>query len=173
MVDTVRTRAYVLATLFPDNTTGDISPQDLRDFVVSIMGVYGSIVIENGSTSQAFASGVPEVMTEWTGNGLSAGTTPDEANNKITILHDGVYEVKFHCSFQGNNPIVNEFELRVDGVATGLKCQRKTTSADIGSCSFVGHVSLTANEELSIWFEGDGASNFTAVEAGLVVHRIA
>lgn len=34
MVDTVRTRA-ALQTLLADNTTGDISPQDLRDFLVS------------------------------------------------------------------------------------------------------------------------------------------
>jgi len=35
MVDTPRTRSSILS-LFADNTTGDISPQDLRDFVVSI-----------------------------------------------------------------------------------------------------------------------------------------
>jgi hypothetical protein len=34
MADTIRTRAAILA-LFADNFTGEISPQDLRDFVVS------------------------------------------------------------------------------------------------------------------------------------------
>jgi hypothetical protein len=36
MADTQRTRAQILA-LFADNVTGQISPQDLRDFVVTIM----------------------------------------------------------------------------------------------------------------------------------------
>lgn len=36
MADTQRTRAAILA-LFADNVTGQISPQDLRDFVVSVM----------------------------------------------------------------------------------------------------------------------------------------
>jgi hypothetical protein len=36
MADTQRTRAEIL-TLFADNTTGEISAQDLRDFVVTIM----------------------------------------------------------------------------------------------------------------------------------------
>ncbi len=36
MADTQRTRAQILA-LFADNVTGQISPQDLRDFVVTVM----------------------------------------------------------------------------------------------------------------------------------------
>jgi len=36
MTDTVRLRA-ALAALFPDNTSGDISPQDLRDFLASAL----------------------------------------------------------------------------------------------------------------------------------------
>lgn len=36
MADTQRTRAQILA-LFADNVTGEISPQDLRDFLVTIM----------------------------------------------------------------------------------------------------------------------------------------
>jgi hypothetical protein len=35
MPDTIRNEA-ALQTLFADNTTGDISPQDLRDFLVSV-----------------------------------------------------------------------------------------------------------------------------------------
>ena len=34
MADTIRTRAS-LTTLFADNNSGDISPQDLRDFLIS------------------------------------------------------------------------------------------------------------------------------------------
>ena len=37
MADTVRTRTALLA-LLANNTTGDISPQDLRDFMVSTFG---------------------------------------------------------------------------------------------------------------------------------------
>lgn len=36
MADTQRTRAQILS-LFADNVTGNISPQDLRDFVVTVM----------------------------------------------------------------------------------------------------------------------------------------
>lgn len=169
---TIRTKAE-LDTLYADNVTGAISPQDLRDGFDSVMGVYGGIIIEGGSTAQAFATGVAEIMTEWTGNDIANGVTPDEANNKITIDNDGVYMVTFCCSFAGNNPIVNEFELRKNGAVTGIKCQRKTTSTDIGSCSFARPISLVSTDELSVWFTGDGNSNFTAQEAALTAHRIA
>jgi hypothetical protein len=36
MSGTIRTQAYLLATSFPDNTTGQILPQNMRDFVVSV-----------------------------------------------------------------------------------------------------------------------------------------
>ena len=41
-METFRTRADLL-TLFADNIAGDISEQDLRDFVVSILGGFGSL----------------------------------------------------------------------------------------------------------------------------------
>ena len=36
MVDTARTRAYLVATSLPDNVNRDISEQDLRDFLLSV-----------------------------------------------------------------------------------------------------------------------------------------
>lgn len=42
MADTVRTLPAILA-LFADNTTGDISPQDLRDYVVTVDSLYDPI----------------------------------------------------------------------------------------------------------------------------------
>ena len=42
MADTIRDRAAIIA-LFPDNTSGEISPQDERDLIVSAWGVYGAI----------------------------------------------------------------------------------------------------------------------------------
>ena len=44
MVDTVKTLA-ALQTQFADNTTGAISPQDLRDFLVSASPAYGSMYV--------------------------------------------------------------------------------------------------------------------------------
>ena len=167
---TIRTYAE-LTTLFADNVTGAISPADLRDFLDS-QRVYGSIVIQGGSTAQTFVSTTPELLTEWTADGISNGVTPAFATDKITIDHTGIYSVNFFCSFAGANPVVNSFELRIDDVATGLQFDRKTTSTDIGSGSFSGIISLTAAEVLTVWGTLTGGTSITVQEAALVVHRI-
>jgi hypothetical protein len=169
---TIKTKAQ-LDTLFADNSTGAISEADLRDFVDSIMGVYGSIVFEANAVTQTVASGVPEQLTEWTGDGISNGTTPAYASDQITIDHTGIYQVSFQASFQGLATKIQEFELRVDGAVTGVKCHRYTSAADVGSCSFTCQISLTAAAVLSIWVEVDGAGAITVEEAQFTVHRIA
>lgn len=50
MADTERTRA-ALATLYADNTAGDISAQDLRDFLVSVNTTMGPAVAVTGTTT--------------------------------------------------------------------------------------------------------------------------
>ena len=60
MADTIRTRASLL-TLLADNATGDISANDVRDFLVSTFGVYGAIYIKDGSTAQTDARGLDGV----------------------------------------------------------------------------------------------------------------
>jgi hypothetical protein len=169
---TIRTNA-ALQTLFADNITGAISPQDLRDFLDSIMGVYGSIVFEGNAVVQAIIAATPEQLTEWTGNGLSNGTTPAYASDQITIDNTGIYQVAFQASFQGVSTKIQEFELRIDGVVTGVKCRRYTSATDVGSCSFTSQISLTAAEVLSVWVEGTGNGNVTIEEAQLTVVRIA
>lgn len=45
MADTARSKADILA-LFADNTTGQIRPQDLRDFVVSVGGAFVELSLD-------------------------------------------------------------------------------------------------------------------------------
>lgn len=56
MVDTVRSIDELLA-LFADNTTGDISPQDLRDAVVTFAALAPSIPLNSSMTTQGLGSG--------------------------------------------------------------------------------------------------------------------
>lgn len=74
MTDTPRTLAYILATLFPNNTTGDISPQDLRDFVVSaaLLSDVGLTQVDVAALKlYALGKGVAG------GLGVTAQSTPD------------------------------------------------------------------------------------------------
>lgn len=60
MVDTIRTRA-ALQALLADNATGDISPQDLRDFLASAplqLGAYFSAIVDSDDMFAQSAAGL-------------------------------------------------------------------------------------------------------------------
>jgi hypothetical protein len=170
---TIRTHT-ALTALFADNITGDISPTDLRDFLDSIMGVYGSIGLGDGSTGQALASGVNEQMTEFLHDGVANGVTPAFGSNQITIDNAGVYAVSFNCSFEGVTGVIFQFELYKNGsaVVPHISAHRKTGNADVGSCGFTDNLTLAAADILTVWVEADGNGTPVWVESQFAVHRI-
>lgn len=155
MVDTIRDRTSILA-LFPDNTTGDISPQDLRDFVVSAWGVYGGIGLTAGAYSQA-AGTTPQQLTCFsTSSGVAKGVTEDAANDKLTPLSDGVYIGFFSASFSGGNARTFTFEWYVNGSTTGYEMERKMGSGgDIGAGAFFFIGTISANQDVEIYISCD------------------
>lgn len=176
MPDTRRDRAAILA-LFADNSTQDISAQDLRDYVVTVMGGYAEIRVDDGAASQ---TGVitPEILTGWATNGPSNGLTADQANNKITIDVDGLYMVWFQASFSGTGNATMQFHVRVDSgggyVEQGQGCHRKMSAGgDVGSCSFVALLNLSAADDVAIYVESDTNSTVTLLDAQMVIKQIA
>jgi hypothetical protein len=172
MVDTVRTKAALLA-LLADNTTGDITPQVLRDVLVTVMGCYGGVHIESGSTAQVLVSTVAEKMTEWAHNGISSEVTPDYINNEITIDEAGDYQVDFTTSFTGINNAVFDFILYVDGVTTGHGCSTTSPAAAvIQGASFSNQLTIAAGEALSIWVTSSLSGSMTVKFSDLNLKRI-
>lgn len=56
MADTPRTKS-ALAALFADNTAGDISPQDLRDFLESMSLPFGEMYVSTPATTTTGSAG--------------------------------------------------------------------------------------------------------------------
>lgn len=169
MVDTARSVSS-LQSILGDNTTGDISPQDLRDFLVTSLGVYGSISAFDASTAQGSLGTTPVKLTGFTTNGKSKGVTPDHTNDQLTITVAGDYCVEFQCSFSGTSSAEAQFRLRVDGVEQSFGCNRKLgTGGDVGSCFFVApDITLANTDVLTIYVETDsgaGTDSITVVDA--------
>ena len=170
---TIRTNA-ALQTLFADNTTGAISPQDLRDFLDSIMGVYGGVLITSGVTGQVLVAATPEQLTEWTADGESNGATPAFASNQITIDNAGVYAVFFQISFEGITGSTFDFSVYKNGspLSPVIDCERKTANTDVGSASMTAHLTLAAADVLTIEVESSGNGTMVALDAHFLVNRI-
>jgi hypothetical protein len=175
MADTIRTLTALLA-LLADNVTGDISPQDIRDVLVTVHGVYGGIYIQDGSTPQTGIDTTPTKMTGWAANTASAGTTPDQANNQITVGTDGVYLIWASVGFSGSNNTTFEGHLRIDDIESYAGFHRKLSAAgDVGSASFLSINILSADDVLSIYVESDagGGASMTPADAQFIVFRVA
>ncbi len=173
MVDTARSLSD-LQTLLADNVSGDISPQDVRDMLVSCIGIYGSLSVFNGSTQQDNPD-TGAKLTAFTTNGNSNGTTPDQSNDQITIDVAGNYDIAFQCSFSGTGNTTFQFRLRIDGVESSYGCVRKLGSGgDTGSCSFLAPgVTLAATEVVTVYVEADGSTDdLTVVDAQFAVKMV-
>lgn len=177
MADTIRTRAALLA-LLADNTSGDISPQDIRDFLVSVHGVYGNIY-RDGTAS---GLGVELNSTTWTvltgfaADGLAAGTTPDQSNNRLTVGTDGIYLVHWDVSADVN---LGAGVHRMIGVEKNSSGAPETGT--VGSFGDSEHavasqtalLSLSADDVLKLVGKNSGATNtMTQYGMNLTVYRV-
>ena len=98
MAETERTFAE-LQLLLADNTTQAISAQDLRDLMVSVLGGYAMLFVENNVATQALDA-TPAVVTAFDTIGPQKGAAASFANNTITIGAAGDYEVHVSLSLE-------------------------------------------------------------------------
>jgi hypothetical protein len=172
MADTRRTLAAILA-LLADNTAGDISPQDLRDFVISAMGEYASIYVSGGVTAQT-VSGTPAKMTGFAANGISAGATPDHTNDQITIGTAGDYQIDFQLgSFTGTNGSTVTLNIYVNGATSSIPpiVRALSNPAAAGSGVTGGQLTLAASDVVTVYVSSTSTS-YTPASAVLKVARL-
>lgn len=135
---------------------------------------YGTISRNATGGSQTISTAYQKI-DQFDTNGVSSNTTPDQANDKITVDVTGIYEVAFGCSHTGANNTVYTIAIHVDGVEqANIRTQRKLgTGADVGSSARTGILSLTAAEEVDLRVKADsGTPAFDVESIGLFVHRI-
>lgn len=170
MADTQRSKTALLA-LYADNTSGDISPQDLRDGIVTMLGAYGDMRVEGGSAAQSGIGTSFTKMTGWNTNGKDGGVTPDQATGKdLTIGVDGDYLILFSISFTGTASTKFTFEVHKGGVAQGPTCEITLNATPDGvHLSCAGVITCSATDTIEIYVKADGAAkSITPTEATLV-----
>lgn len=138
MADTMRSLA-TLETLLADNTTGDISPQDLRDaLLATVQPGHGEIYISS-SVATTFSDLVTWVQVA--GNySISSPASNWAMTQNGRLYYTGAADRVLHIAMSismtsaGNNQ-VTEFGVGLDGtILTPSIVQRKIgTGADVGS----------------------------------------
>lgn len=154
MADTQRTKS-ALATLFADNSNGDISAQDLRDFLESAHFSFGSFYISSSAaTTPAGAGTYLKALGTTTSVSLHRFTMP--ANNRLT--YTGTPDVHAHIAVSvsmttaANNKVIGIGVAKNGTMLEHSKLQRKvSTAGDIGSTALHADASLSTNDYLEIW----------------------
>jgi len=173
-----------LEALLADNTSGQVSPQDIRDAFASAHG-YGSLLLS--------ASGAPAIVSTVTNSAFKlvdiydsvttqssdvnvAGTSGTLSSTySLTIGTTGIYYVSFFCSFSSsqNNDLVT-FAPHVDGSPGLVEVARYvSTGGDTGSVAMMAVVPYTVGNVVDMRVKvGGTTANLTFLGAGLSTFRV-
>lgn len=174
-----RTRSQILAN-FPDNTNGQISPQDLRDFVVSVMG--GAAVWSFDREISTYTIGTTPTQVTWFtdltsayGNIVSGNGAPDY-EFEISSEGDGRYEIDWRIDATGlQSGTTYTFSLRVNG----LEFSRAKAQMRVADNTILAHTGfrvirpMNAFDRITIWVEADAnGQDLTPVNGFFAIRRV-
>lgn len=173
MADTQRTLTSCLA-LLANNTNGEISPQDIRDTVVSIFNNYAAMWIYNGSTTQVIGTSLTK-MTGFAVSSSAGALAASTSNSNIAVSVTGKYFIFAQLSYSGSaNTTFAIFPYVTSTGQQTVGCKRKLGSGgDAGSASFGGIITLTAGDTVELQIMADSeAKDFLPIEAQFVLIKI-
>ena len=173
MADTVRTIS-ALQTLFANNTDGDISPQDLRDFLVSAepdrAEIYWSTPAATTTSNQATYYKAAGTTTLQTSPAAVNFTMP--ANNRLTYTGTPtrLFLVQVHASqVTASGSVVVHYRIAVDGTTVSSSeviRKQNTTPSDVGAFALGTIVSLATNSYVELFLKNATSSTTVTVSAG-------
>lgn len=169
--------------LLADNTTGAISPQDLRDAIASAFGGYGSLLltIAGAGAIKSAVGQTPLAITEYNAAGPQSvsvnttGTAVDAGAGTITIGQTGFYYVSFFSSFSlsQNNRVIH-FQPHINDVVGLVEVDRFVgTGTDIGVVAMGAVVPYTAADVVDVRvFIDTGTADITFEALGFSAFRV-
>ncbi len=178
MADTQRSVAAIEA-LLADNTSGNISPQDLRDGFASWRNGHGQIFVAAADAAAITISDNTSYFETsapvWT---LSSGAHWfDESGGNGRLTYTGTTPLVVHiaCSISmtsGSNNQITHWRIGLTGVTDAAsEVQRKImTGTDVASTALHLITTVDTNDYLSLWVRNaTGANNVTLEVSNLQV----
>ena len=164
MPDTARTKAQ-LAALLADNTTGDISPQDVRDFLETMHPSLGGCYV-----STPVATTVTTAGTYYLGAGITTSTALHRFlhNTAGRLTYTGTPTIHAHIAASisfvtsGTSDRIG-VGIAINGaVQTGsINRQLVGTGADVASTALHWDVMMSTNDYIEMWVTNEDASGQT------------
>lgn len=151
-----------LVALFPDNTSGAISPQDIRDFLESVRTVHGSLNLVTPAATTINVAGTYELINGVMVSGTHNALMTADASGRLT--YNGASERHFHIvasismTSQNNNQTVG-FRIARNGVSDPVTQIRRRvgTGSDVGAVAIHGDEVLSNGDYIEVF-----ATNYTS-----------
>lgn len=178
MADTARSISAIKA-LLADNSTGQISAQDLRDTVETLQLNYGELY-----TSATEATVIPDTDTyvdlagTWT-LGQARNFDESSANGRLTYTGTPDIEVILFCvaslTSAGNNDVVHlRLEKNGTAVTSSDSTQKLATGADVATLVSIGLSGVSNGDWITAAVRNETADdNITAQNAHLIAVGVA
>lgn len=171
MAQTARTLAEIIA-LLPDNTEGLIDPVDIRDMLVSLVPVHGTMHRDVSAATDIDTPGTYVKGACQTAAGqLHDMTMP--ADNRLQYI--GVPERHFHfiatisliCG--GINQVIGVKFAKNGAVIDASVSRRKIgTGTDIGALTIQAEVNMVTNDYIELWVTNETSTNSVTLVEFLV-----
>lgn len=171
MAETVRSISDILL-LLADNTSGAISPQDLRDAIVSVCGNHGELI---GAGTVTGASSFKK-FDQWTsGSGGGCVAADHATNRRLTVSVAGVYDASYWVAGYVATSLSNirvAARLAVNGTTVAnTEGSEPTATNQPTALAFRGLLTLAPGDYVEAWIQS-GTGSFVCAGARLVLNKV-
>lgn len=161
MADTARSLS-ALQALLPDNTSQDISPQDIRDFLVSVLDLQAGLQDTGSRTVTSTDAGATNFgVAHLTGIAALAANTSGfsvtTSSGVVTAPVTGVYQITWQMQFSGIDTGEFTFSMYLDGSPiSGWSWSYDLAAASVKRwINFTAPLDITANSDIQVYHEAD------------------
>ena len=124
---------------------------------------YGLIYTQDSDAFTISSIGTTPQTMGFTTDGVSNVVVADSANNRLTLTLGGIYWISLTVSIEtvaSGDAGIYDFKIADDGVNTPLEIHREMSgSADSGSGSVAGIISVGANSQLTVNLSSDNGGD--------------
>lgn len=167
MAQTQRSLAELIA-LLPNNTSGLISPEDVRDMLVSLAPIHGSYSRLVTAPTTVSVAGDYVKAAGTTTPGTLHDLTMDQ-DNRLTFV--GASPRHFHVlasismTCDGINKVLG-LKLAKNGVPLDFSVVRRSvgTGLDVGALSLQGDMTLVENDYVEVWLTNETSATDVTIE---------
>lgn len=158
MVDTRRSLS-ALQALLADNTTGEISPQDIRDMLLTLAVPYAGVAMAGNATATTISAANTDYVSNWNASGSETNSREFTVSTGGRLTYTGTPTNHFHVVAQcsafvtvaASKLIAFSVVKNATTVLPGQLTFNTQGSSDVTPLAVHADVMLATNDYIELW----------------------